>query len=1191
MPRRYRAEDLDFEIHVDPSCLSDPMDDNEHKGHEEPKAEEQQEHTTTTTSNIDTEQEPQLPAEPKAEPAVEGPEEDGKPIVTPVEPEDDKQTFTPESEAEDDTQDELHQDTEELDQETPKPAEAEAEHKSSLDDHQHEDDDTDVSSEDESEEHQAKAAASETKEEATTENQEEETHSDSESDRSESRRGSSASSGSYLSDRRHSDRTEALIQKAARDIVSQIGSDGKRDSLSSYSGSDETGYLSRSESSSARQSDAHMSVEDGTRGGVDEAGDNSSHHEHEDDVFSDRSPRSSIGSVSETDNRKAREAMDRMTRSPRISGISGISGISEYEREEDEFIPTIRGTPRPAFRSPSSVKAMQMSSPPASVMGSPRSSRRAPLPTVSRIGSPRFSEQYSPKKTPPRFKRATPPLVLLHVTLLPLRWPWGDVLENADPEDMSQEAKTIRDAWRQLQDRMGDTTVERGILLPHPQNDYEVLEERLLEALELPMRRRARILECGHYLGPSNVMTLEDESSSESEDSDYDDEPDTRRSSHHSQPEKTHWCKTCRSDIRYESLGPGKLFRVKVYASNGLIRGGAWEACWKEMERVDVEIEPLVDAVAQHELVQLEADQERELAMREAEEEERYVRLEEEHREFEERERGRLSKRRGESRSHVDEDESHLTEDESHLEESHLRERSLRAESHHESRHEESLHDITGDHQESHIADTTEPVDEKAADTTREPAEDTTKDYTDDLDKNRSFDELEKDLDEHLQEEHERRSQADESRMSFGPDADVSQMDTKARAAPSSRPSISPEDVKEEERKRRDEERLKEIYGDAPAQDEHARSFPDGAQHHDQQYAERGQPGATDYQGMPPSGETYTQNEDRQKSMKSASLPELLAESARVLMQDKKNVLIGLLSVLILLLAIRGGPGPAQDPRTFQTIIRNTEVPTVTVTQEAVVPTAEAIKQATPSAETVIEESSISVELPKESVAPEKVAVPEESPVVEEKETVAKEARAAPEESVVEEEPEVVEQKAETSSKSRVASSRSTTASASAESVDPCASCSLPPRGGRGKDPFRDLVYAPPPRRRETETETLISERVVRVVETVTAMETATVKVTETATEVVVSRETQYVKASPEEKKAHEKEMGLEVPGKKEQQVPLGSSEAALEYLEIEAPVDQTFDLEAPRKEAAPPTRQGRQELDAEAERLELPWN
>jgi hypothetical protein len=38
-----------------------------------------------------------------------------------------------------------------------------------------------------------------------------------------------------------------------------------------------------------------------------------------------------------------------------------------------------------------------------------------------------------------------------------------------------------------------------------------------------------------------------------------------------------------------------KRFRIKIYASNGLMRAGAWAACWREMERVDVEIEPFVD--------------------------------------------------------------------------------------------------------------------------------------------------------------------------------------------------------------------------------------------------------------------------------------------------------------------------------------------------------------------------------------------------------------------------------------------------------------------------------------------------------------------------------------------------------------------------------------------------------------------
>ena len=49
-----------------------------------------------------------------------------------------------------------------------------------------------------------------------------------------------------------------------------------------------------------------------------------------------------------------------------------------------------------------------------------------------------------------------------------------------------------------------------------------------------------------------------------------------------------------------------RVFRVKVYASNGLMRAGAWETCWQEMERVDVELEPLVGG-AQKELESLAA--------------------------------------------------------------------------------------------------------------------------------------------------------------------------------------------------------------------------------------------------------------------------------------------------------------------------------------------------------------------------------------------------------------------------------------------------------------------------------------------------------------------------------------------------------------------------------------------------------
>ncbi|KAG5924710.1 hypothetical protein E4U42_004561, partial [Claviceps africana] len=390
-------------------------------------------------------------------------------------------------------------------------------------------------------------------------------------------------------------------------------SDGARDSFGGEAGAD------RSHVSDDHEAEPHLT-------------DSSSHHEHDDDVFSENSPRTSTGSASESDKQIKASPELRPTR---------VSDIPQSD-QDDDFVPTIRGTPRPPFRSPSSVQALQMESPWASGIESPRSSRRTSRPSLSRLGSPNVSALYPPKKTPPRFKRNTPPLVLLHVTLMPSRWSWGHVLDTAHPRELSPEAKTLWDSWRLLQDRTGDTVSARGILLPHPQNDYEVLEERLLEALELPLKRRARILECGHYLGPSNEMAgaaaadddddddeEEEEQEQEEQEEEYDDDHDDagsdqddnghvqKKRPRRSLADATHWCTTCHSDIRYDSLGTGKVFRVKVYASNGLMRAGAWQACWKEMERVDVELEPVLDAHLQEELVQLAAEQERIQTMQE----------------------------------------------------------------------------------------------------------------------------------------------------------------------------------------------------------------------------------------------------------------------------------------------------------------------------------------------------------------------------------------------------------------------------------------------------------------------------------------------------------------------------------------------------------------------------------------------
>lgn len=475
-------------------------------------------------------------------------------------------------------------------------------------------------------------------------------------------------------DRKASLRTEALIQAAARAVMaklekrtsrgstSQAGDDVADQSiLSTGTQEAEAGHIDSADVSfnpdasfnddpvESRRQSTESQVRNTTRTPSDEGGDSSSQNGADDDVFSDRSARSSIGSFDGpsdlhkfpkgSDTHTERQSFGSTIHSPRMSGVSAISGLSQYD--EEEFVPTSRETRLP-FRTPSAVRAMQMSSPTPSVFtgASPRSGKRQAghsFGSASRnsfLQSPSGSTQYSPKgrTTPSRLKprREEPPLVLLHVTLLPLRWMWGDVLDELDIVDgkaldesghlyeASQQVKRIRDSWRQLQDCLGDMVFERGVLIPHPQDDYEVLEERLLEALELPLLRRARILDCGHYLGYSNMM----------EDADYDDDSDdgyTSETSRRAKQDKKHWCKTCKSDINYESLGAGRVFRVKVYASNGLLKANAWEACWKTMERVDVEVEPILELAVQAELERLadiQAEERQSRLQREAEEDE-----------------------------------------------------------------------------------------------------------------------------------------------------------------------------------------------------------------------------------------------------------------------------------------------------------------------------------------------------------------------------------------------------------------------------------------------------------------------------------------------------------------------------------------------------------------------------------------
>ena len=163
--------------------------------------------------------------------------------------------------------------------------------------------------------------------------------------------------------------------------------------------------------------------------------------------------------------------------------------------------------------------------------------------------------------------------------------------------DFPEALHSVKESWRLLQEKLGDTVLERGILLPHPQDSYEVLEERLLEALELPVHPRALILKCGHYMGPSETPSSDEEAGGTG---DY---------SWNNAAGQRKWCDICGRDVKVEEVGDvaegERRFRVKIYASNGLMRAGAWAAAWREMERVDVEIEPFVEGALAVELEHL----------------------------------------------------------------------------------------------------------------------------------------------------------------------------------------------------------------------------------------------------------------------------------------------------------------------------------------------------------------------------------------------------------------------------------------------------------------------------------------------------------------------------------------------------------------------------------------------------------
>ena len=215
----------------------------------------------------------------------------------------------------------------------------------------------------------------------------------------------------------------------------------------------------------------------------------------------------------------------------------------------------------PTYSRPS-TRRMQMSSPlRKGRLGTPQSEPR---------GSPRSRRRdYDQDEEPKRL-----PLVLLHITALPVDLPWTvQAMRDVLPQ------YTINNL-QMLKSKLSETVLKRGILIPHPREDYELLEEKLLETLEL---QEPRISKCGHYRGRhSTDSTMTNGSTS----------ADSGMGSSVDGSDEEH-CSTCHHHLRAAGSGKRK-WSIKVYAANGLMRASAWSAAWSEMERIDVEIMPWI---------------------------------------------------------------------------------------------------------------------------------------------------------------------------------------------------------------------------------------------------------------------------------------------------------------------------------------------------------------------------------------------------------------------------------------------------------------------------------------------------------------------------------------------------------------------------------------------------------------------
>lgn len=300
---------------------------------------------------------------------------------------------------------------------------------------------------------------------------------------------------------------------------------------------------------------------------------------------------------------------------------------SAYETDHDLVIPMHKPyTPpimRPQFRRAESIRRMQMTSPPPFGSRSPRQSvlrhsrARSGTPrsvrSVDAKGSPRVRRQRSGEtEIQQEEEQKHYPLVLLHVTLLPVSLRWSvESMQELVPAHTMENLQLVRS-------KVSETVLQRGVLIPHPREEYELLEERLLEALEL---RDERITKCGHFF-------KRDSTGSTSSDSDHDSGVGSTSDSSDSST-----CATCKSHVKTlrSPAGSGKSkWTIRVFAANGLMRSAAWSAAWSEMESVDVEILPWISDDIRRKLDERREEEEVEERERQEEEAERIKEIVEE---------------------------------------------------------------------------------------------------------------------------------------------------------------------------------------------------------------------------------------------------------------------------------------------------------------------------------------------------------------------------------------------------------------------------------------------------------------------------------------------------------------------------------------------------------------------------------